>query len=71
MPLFTERLAQAVHCSTSVYISSVPEAMDLDDVNIGMGTEATHSYVQALMKGEGAMGSQQWRWESGRDPGWY
>lgn len=40
-----------------MYTSGVFEAMDLDDVKMGMGSEARHSYVQAPMKGEGAMGS--------------
>lgn len=38
-------------------MSSVAEAMDLDDVKMGMGSEVRHSCVQALMKGEGAIGS--------------
>lgn len=31
--------------------------MEVDDVKIGMGSEVRHSCVQALMKGEGAIGS--------------
>lgn len=33
------------------------EAMDLGDMKIGMVSEVRHSCVQALMKGEGAIGS--------------